>query len=53
MAERNRIVRLVARPVGLASRENFAFEDAPVPEPGEGQFRVRVRFVSLDPAMRG
>ncbi len=53
MAEQNRIARLVSRPTGLASRENFAFEDAPVPEPAEGQFRVRVRFISLDPAMRG
>jgi NADPH-dependent curcumin reductase CurA len=53
MAEQNRVVRLVSRPTGSASRENFAFADEAVPEPAEGQFRVRVQFVSLDPAMRG
>ena len=53
MAEQNRVVRLVSRPTGSARRENFAFADEAVPEPAEGQFRVRVRFISLDPAMRG
>jgi hypothetical protein len=53
MTSSNRIARLTSRPVGSATRENFTFEDAPVPEPGEGQFRVRVQFISLDPAMRG
>lgn len=53
MTEQNRIVRLISRPVGSAGRENFAFEDGPIPEPGDGEFRVRVHFVSLDPAMRG
>jgi hypothetical protein len=53
MPESNRIVRLISRPVGAAARDNFAFEDAAVPEPAEGQFRVRVHFISLDPAMRG
>jgi NADPH-dependent curcumin reductase CurA len=49
----NRVVRLVRRPVGLAARDDFLIEDQPVPEPGDGQFRVRNTFISLDPAMRG
>jgi NADPH-dependent curcumin reductase CurA len=32
---------------------DWAFRTEPVPEPGEGQFLVRVMYISLDPAMRG
>ena len=49
----NRMVKLVSRPVGMAARENFETVDGPVPEPGDGQVRVRVEVISLDPAMRG
>ena len=49
----NRMVRLARRPVGMAKREDFTIEDGAVPEPGPGEFRVRVEYVSLDPAMRG
>ncbi len=49
----NRTVRLARRPVGMVTREDFAIADEAMPEPGEGQFRVRLRYVSLDPAMRG
>ena len=49
----NRMVKLARRPKGMVTREDFAFEDGPVPEPGPGEFRVAVQYVSLDPAMRG
>src|SRR5215207_435921 len=49
----NRMVKLARRPVGLAKREDFTIEDGPVPEPGPGEFRVKVEYVSLDPAIRG
>jgi NADPH-dependent curcumin reductase CurA len=49
----NRMVKLARRPVGLAKREDFTIEDGPVPEPGPGEFRVRIEYVSLDPAIRG
>ena len=49
----NRMVKLARRPVGLAKREDFTIEDGPVPEPGPGEFRVKVGYVSLDPAIRG
>lgn len=49
----NRTVRLAARPVGLVRREDFDIADAELPTPDEGEFRVRVQVVSLDPAMRG
>ncbi len=50
----NRQAMLVARPKpGLISRDIFVFADAAIPEPGAGQFRVKIVYISLDPAMRG
>ena len=50
----NRQVKLARRPQpGLLTRDVFTIEDGPVPEPEDGQFRVKVHYVSLDPAMRG
>jgi NADPH-dependent curcumin reductase CurA len=49
----NRMVKLARRPVGMAKREDFSIEDGPVPQPGPGEFRVKIEYISLDPAMRG
>ena len=49
----NRQAILVSRPEGMVRPENFECRDVPLPEPGEGEFRVRVEAVSIDPAMRG
>jgi NADPH-dependent curcumin reductase CurA len=49
----NRQALLKSRPFGLVTRENFDFHDAPLVEPGEGEFRVKIEAVSIDPAMRG
>lgn len=49
----NRVVRLASRPVGMVVRDNFEFAEDAMPEPGEGEFRVKVEYISLDPAMRG
>ena len=50
----NRQVKLARRPQpGMLTPDVFTIEDGPVPEPGDGQFRVKVEFISLDPAMRG
>jgi NADPH-dependent curcumin reductase len=49
----NRMLKLARRPKGMVTREDFAIEDGPIPEAGLGEFRVRVEYVSLDPAMRG
>lgn len=49
----NRRVVLVARPTGVAQAEHFRI-DAASPAPlGAGQVRVRNRFLSVEPAMRG
>ncbi|MAB00203.1 MAG: NADP-dependent oxidoreductase [Stappia sp.] len=51
---RNTTVRLARRPApGVLTPDVFEIRDEPLPEPGEGEFRVRIEYVSLDPAMRG
>jgi NADPH-dependent curcumin reductase len=52
MAE-NRQLKLVSRPVGLPTRENFSLESAPIRAPAEGEVVVEALYASLDPAMRG
>jgi NADPH-dependent curcumin reductase CurA len=49
----NHQVRLAARPVGLPKPNDWDFTEEPVAEPGEGEVLVKVRYLSLDPAMRG
>ncbi len=49
----NRTARLVARPHGMATPDLFAFADEDIPEPGEGEFLIKVDMLSIDPAMRG
>ncbi len=49
----NRQALLKERPRGLVTRGNFDFVDAPLAEPGEGEFRIKIEAISIDPAMRG
>jgi NADPH-dependent curcumin reductase CurA len=44
--------RLAARPVGLPRPSDWSYVEEPAREPGPGEFRVRVEYLSLDPAMR-
>ena len=53
MTEMNAGWRLAARPVGLPKDSDWDFFEEPAPEPGEGELRVEVEYLSLDPAMRG
>ena len=49
----NRQIVLQSRPEREPSEGHFALVEAPVPEPGEGQFLARTIYLSLDPSMRG
>jgi NADPH-dependent curcumin reductase CurA len=44
---------LARRPVGQVADEDFRLEERPVPVPGDGEFLVRVGWLSFDPAQRG
>ena len=44
---------LAARPVGMPLPSDFRLEEAPVPEPANGECLVQVSYLSVDPYMRG
>ena len=46
-------IRLAARPIGEPKPSDFETVTVPVPEPRDGQLLVRIRYLSLDPYMRG
>ena len=50
---KNRRVVLASRPAGWVTEDNFRIEDAPLPQPGEGEVLVKNLWLSLDPYMRG
>lgn len=49
----NRRVLLRRRPTGVPHPEDFALDEAPLEPLGEGQFRIRNHYLSVDPAQRG
>lgn len=53
MSEMNRQVLLDSRPAGWVEEANFRIREVPVPEPADGQVLVKVRWLSIDPYMRG
>jgi NADPH-dependent curcumin reductase len=53
MADTYRRIVLASRPHGWVTEESFRLESVPMPPLGEGEVRVRNRFLSLDPYMRG
>ena len=44
--------RLAARPVGLPKPSDWEVVESPVDSPADGEFLVRVEYLSVDPAMR-
>ncbi len=49
----NHQFRLAARPAGLPKASDWSYTEEPVREPNNGEFTVKILFISLDPAMRG
>jgi NADPH-dependent curcumin reductase CurA len=49
----NHQCRLAARPEGLPKPSDWDFTEEEISAPGDGEVVVKVRYVSLDPAMRG
>jgi len=49
----NRQFLLAARPAGMIKETDFRYNEAPIPEPDDGEVLVRVEYISLDPSMRG
>ncbi|MBV8032524.1 MAG: NADP-dependent oxidoreductase [Betaproteobacteria bacterium] len=53
MPASNKRIVLASRPAGWVSEANFRLEEAPVPEPKDGEVLVKNLWLSLDPYMRG
>jgi NADPH-dependent curcumin reductase len=53
MSAVNHQFRLAARPVSLPKRGDWSLTEEPVPESSDGEFLVKILYISLDPAMRG
>ncbi len=51
--EQNQQIHLVSRPKGTPTLDDFAFVDAPMPQPKDGEVTVRALYLSVDPYMRG
>ncbi|MGI9462750.1 MAG: NADP-dependent oxidoreductase [Aestuariivirgaceae bacterium] len=49
----NTVARLAQRPKGSVKPEDFDIRQEDMPEPGDGEFRIKAEYFSLDPAMRG
>jgi NADPH-dependent curcumin reductase CurA len=48
----NTVCRLAARPAGLPKPSDWEITDEPAASPADGEFLVRVEYLSVDPAMR-
>ena len=46
-------IKLVKRPAGTPTKENFEFSEVPIGEPAEGEVLVRTNYISVDPYLRG
>jgi len=55
MTQLNRQWLLKKRPVGMVSRDDFEYREAPMPVPvlDKGEILVKILCISFDPAMRG
>jgi NADPH-dependent curcumin reductase len=52
MTDQNRRLVLAQRPTGLVDESTLTLETSPVPEAGEGEALIRVRYLSIDPTIR-
>ncbi|MBT3479186.1 MAG: NADP-dependent oxidoreductase [Candidatus Marinimicrobia bacterium] len=49
----NKQFKLISRPIGMPTRENFEYSELSTPSLKEGELLVQSKYISLDPAMRG
>ena len=49
----NKEIRLASRPAGIPTLENFEFAETDLPQPASGEVLVRLRYISVDPYLRG
>lgn len=49
----NKQILLAARPTGFPKESDFRLHESPLREPGDGEILVGIRWLSVDPYMRG
>lgn len=49
----NTQVKLAKRPIGVPTDDVWSVEQHEIPTPGDGEFLIKIEYISLDPAMRG
>ena len=49
----NKQFKLISRPIGLPTRDDFEYSETSIPLLNEGELLVKSEYISLDPAMRG
>eukprot|EP00123_Amoebidium_parasiticum_P019443 comp25601_c0_seq1/m.47010 comp25601_c0_seq1/g.47010 ORF comp25601_c0_seq1/g.47010 comp25601_c0_seq1/m.47010 type:complete len:373 (-) comp25601_c0_seq1:33-1151(-) len=52
-AQTNRQCLLKERPVEMPDASTWDIRDSPIPKPNDGEVLVKIKYASLDPAMRG
>ncbi len=50
---KNTQIKLVSRPSGIPTADNFNIETAEIPKAKDGEVIIKHEYISLDPAMRG
>ena len=53
MDTKNRQVLLATRPKGYPKETDFTLVETEMPSPGDGEFLVKIHYLSVDPYMRG
>jgi len=53
MNDKNQQYLLATRPIGAPTRDTFELVETDLREPGPGEVLVKVKYLSIDPAMRG
>ncbi|SEP80970.1 hypothetical protein SAMN05216232_0955 [Virgibacillus subterraneus] len=46
-------IKLIKRPSGTPTKEDFEFAEVPIGEPAEGEVLIRTNYISVDPYLRG
>lgn len=53
MSQMQKQIQLAKRPIGTPSMEDFAFIEAPIGTPSDGEVLIRTVYISVDPYLRG
>ncbi len=46
-------IKLINRPSGTPTKDDFEFTEAPIGEPAKGEVLIRTNYISVDPYLRG